>query len=45
MILDLKGEHKMEPVIGMLYAMVDENYKRLKSIVANAIKKTAFLAV
>ena len=34
MILDLKGEHKMEPVIGMLYAMVDENYKRLKSIVA-----------
>lgn len=34
MILDLKGESSMEPIVGMLYSVVDGNYKRLKSIVA-----------
>jgi uncharacterized damage-inducible protein DinB len=34
MILDLKGEPEMEPVVGILYSMVEGNYKRLKSIVA-----------
>jgi uncharacterized damage-inducible protein DinB len=34
MILDLKGESKMEPIVGMLFSMVDGNYKRLKSTVA-----------
>ncbi|MBX9975999.1 DinB family protein [Cytobacillus firmus] len=33
MILDLKGELKMEPIVGMLYSMVDGNYHRLRSIV------------
>lgn len=33
MLLDLKGEHKMEPIVGILYSMVEGNYKRLKSIV------------
>jgi uncharacterized damage-inducible protein DinB len=35
MILDLKGELKMEPIVGMLFSMVDGNYRRLKSIVAD----------
>jgi hypothetical protein len=34
MILDLKGESKMEPIVGMLFSKVDGNYKRLKSTVA-----------
>jgi uncharacterized damage-inducible protein DinB len=34
MILDLKGEPKMGLIVGMLFSMVDGNYKRLKSIVA-----------
>ncbi|QNU39227.1 DinB family protein [Geobacillus sp. 44B] len=34
MILDLKGEPKMEPIVGMLFSMVKGNYERLKSIVA-----------
>ncbi len=34
MVLDLFGEPGMEPVVGMLYSMVDGNYKRLKTIVA-----------
>ncbi|MCS0670139.1 DinB family protein [Cytobacillus firmus] len=33
MILDLKGDLSMEPIIGLLYSMVDGNYRRLKSIV------------
>ncbi|MGG1573927.1 DinB family protein [Fictibacillus sp. NRS-1165] len=33
MISDLIGEPGMEPVVGMLYSMVDGNYKRLKTIV------------
>ena len=33
MILDLKGELTMEPIVGLLYSMVDGNYRRLKSIV------------
>ncbi|MFS0592298.1 DinB family protein [Cytobacillus horneckiae] len=33
MLLDLKGEQKMEPIVGILYSMVEGNYKRLKSIV------------
>ena len=35
MILDLRGEPEMDTVTGILYSMVDGNYKRLKSIVAN----------
>lgn len=34
MILDVRGEPEMEPVVGMLYSMVEGNYNRLKSIVA-----------
>jgi uncharacterized damage-inducible protein DinB len=34
MILDLRGEPDMEPVVGILYSMVEGNYKRLKSIVS-----------
>lgn len=34
MILDLKGDIQMDPIVGMLYSAVDGNYKRLKSIVA-----------
>jgi uncharacterized damage-inducible protein DinB len=33
MILDLKGDTQMDPIVGMLYSAVDGNYKRLKSIV------------
>ncbi|MBP1083923.1 MULTISPECIES: DinB family protein [Bacillus] len=33
MILDLKGTPLMEKNVGMLYAMVENNYRRLKSIV------------
>lgn len=35
MILDLRGEPEMDTVTGILYSMVDGNYKRLKSIFAN----------
>lgn len=35
MLLDLKGEPKMDPIVGMLYSTVNGNYKRLKSIVAD----------
>ncbi|MBX9955638.1 DinB family protein [Peribacillus simplex] len=35
MIFDLRGELEMDTVTGILYSMVDGNYKRLKSIVAN----------
>ena len=34
MFYDLIGETKMDPIVGMLYSMVEGNYKRLKSIVA-----------
>lgn len=34
MILDLKGNSQMDPIVGMLYSMVENNYQRLKSIVA-----------
>lgn len=34
MILDLKGAHDMQAFTGMLYSMFEENYQRLKSIVA-----------
>lgn len=34
MILDLKGDSQMDPIVGMLYSMVENNYQRLKSIVA-----------
>jgi len=34
MILDLKGEQQMEPIVGMLFSMVDGNYRRLKGVVA-----------
>lgn len=34
MILDLKGESKMDPIVGILYSAVDGNYKGLISIVA-----------
>lgn len=34
MRLDLKGDSQMEPIVGMLYSMVESNYQRLKSIVA-----------
>jgi uncharacterized damage-inducible protein DinB len=34
MILDLRGQPEMDPVVGILYSMVEGNYKRLKSIVA-----------
>ncbi|MDM5197220.1 DinB family protein [Fictibacillus enclensis] len=34
MIHDLKGKPEMGPVAGMLYAMAEGNYQRLKSIVA-----------
>ena len=33
MISDLKGQLAMEPIVGLLYSMVDGNYRRLKSIV------------
>ncbi|MEH6942754.1 DinB family protein [Bacillus sp. JJ722] len=35
MILDLKGESNMEPIVGMLYSAIDHNYFRLKSIIAD----------
>jgi uncharacterized damage-inducible protein DinB len=33
MILDLKGKPRMEKTVGMLYAMVENNFQRLQSIV------------
>lgn len=39
MIFDLIGEPKMDPVVGMLYSMVEENYKRLKSLVAGMLQE------
>ncbi len=33
MIHDLIGESEMDPIVGMLFSMVKENYHRLKSIV------------
>ncbi|WP_194165679.1 DinB family protein [Oceanobacillus sp. CFH 90083] len=35
MILDLKSPPKMEPVVGMLYAALENNYHRLKSIITD----------
>ncbi|MDQ0201037.1 hypothetical protein J2S10_004243 [Neobacillus ginsengisoli] len=42
MILDLKGEPNMDPVVGMLYSMVDGNYTRLKSIVAGMSREELY---
>ncbi|MFD1067984.1 DinB family protein [Oceanobacillus locisalsi] len=35
MILDLKGPSKMDPVVSMLYGALENNYHRLKTIVAD----------
>ncbi|WP_316245035.1 hypothetical protein [Gracilibacillus massiliensis] len=32
MVYDLKGEPTMQPIVGMLYSAVKENYERLKLI-------------
>lgn len=39
MFYDLIGEPKMDPVVGILYSMVEGNYKRLKSIVAGMVQE------
>ncbi|MED3563163.1 DinB family protein [Bacillus xiapuensis] len=39
MRLDLKGDSQMEPIVGMLYSMVESNYQRLKCIVAGMDQK------
>ncbi|MFP7469462.1 hypothetical protein SFC55_00470 [Niallia taxi] len=33
MLKDLRGPREMEPDVGMLFALVNENYQRLVSIV------------